>query len=175
MATARGNLVRAAVTSVVPNAGPVAGTNTVTINGRNFLNTATVKFGSVAASPVTFVSSTELKVVAPAQAPGVVHVRVTTAGGTSSAANGNRYAYGPPAVSSFSPTSGIAGSTVTILGLRFVPHATVKFGMLASPRVTFISATELTATVPNGAVSSKVSVSDSAGTGTSSQRFTVTP
>ncbi len=168
-------LERPTVTSVVPNAGPVAGTNTVTINGRNFLNSPTVKFGSVAASSVTFVSSNELKVVAPAMAAGIVHVTVTTPGGTNSATNGSLYADGPPVVSSLGPISGVAGSTVTISGSRFVPHATVKFGTHASPKVTFISATELKATVPNGAVSSKVSVSDPAGTGTSSQRFTVTP
>ncbi len=162
------------VSSVSPNAGPTGGGNTVTINGTNFVPGATVKFGTTASATVTFVSATQLKAVAPAHAAGTVDVRVTTPGGTSPIVPGDDYAYGPPTISSFTPISGITGSTVTINGTGFVPGATVKFGTLASPAVTFVSGTQIKARVPDGAVTGKVSVSTAAGTATSASNFTVT-
>jgi IPT/TIG domain/Sortilin, neurotensin receptor 3, len=162
------------VSSVSPNAGPTAGGNTVTINGTNFVPGATVKFGALASPSVTFVSATQLKAVAPAHASGTVDVTVTTPGGMSGLVTGDHYTYGPPMVSSFTLTSGITGSTVTINGTNFVPGATVKFGALASPSVTFVSGTQIKAVVPNGAVTAKISVTTPAGTGTSASNFTVT-
>ena len=162
------------VSSVSPNAGPAAGGNTITIEGTNFQSGATVKFGTTASATVTFVSATQLKAVAPAHAAGTVDVTVTTPGGTSAIVAGDHYAYGPPTVSSFTPTSGITGSTVTINGTSFVPGATVKFGALASPSVIFMSGTQIKATVPNGAVTGKISVTTAAGTATSTSNFTVT-
>ena len=97
-------------TSVSPNAGSTAGGNTVTINGSNFVSGASVKFGATASSLVTFVSATQLKAVAHAHAAGTADVTVTTAGGTSAIVAGDHYAYGPPTVSSFTPTSGITGA-----------------------------------------------------------------
>ena len=162
------------VSSVSPVAGPTGGGNTVTINGTNFLSGMTVKFGTTASAMVTFVSATQLKAVAPAHAAGTVDVTVTTLGGTSAIVAGDHYAYGPPTASSFTPTSGITGSTVTINGTSFVPGATVKFGTTASTTVTFVSGTQIKATVPNGAVTGKISVTTPAGTGTSASNFTVT-
>ena len=77
-------------------------------------------------------------------------------------------------MSSFTPTSGITGTTVTITGKNFVPGAKVKFGSKASPKVTFVSKTELKAVAPNGAVTGKLSVTTAAGTATSSTSFTPT-
>jgi IPT/TIG domain len=162
------------VTSVSPIAGPTTGGNTVTINGTNFVSGASVKFGATASALVTFVSATQLKAVAPAHAAGTVDVTVTTPGGTSAIVAGDHYAYGPPTVSSFTPTSGITGSSVTINGTGFAPGAIVKFGLKASTVVTFVSGTQIKATVPNGAITGKISVTTAAGTGTSASNFTVT-
>jgi hypothetical protein len=165
---------RPTVSGLSPAAGPTAGGNTVTITGTNFLSGAGVRFGGTASGSVTFVSATQLKAVAPAHAAGTVDVTVSTPGGTSAIVAGDHYAYGPPTVTSFTPTSGITGSTVTINGTGFVPGATVKFGTKASATVTFVSGTQIKATVPNGAVTGKISVSTSAGMGTSASNFTVT-
>jgi hypothetical protein len=162
------------VSSVSPHAGPTGGGNTVTINGTNFVPGASVKFGTTASATVTFVSATQLKAVAPANAAGTVDVTATTPGGTSAIATGDQYAYGPPTVSSFTPTSGITGSTVTINGTSFVTGATAKFGTTASPKVTILSGTQIKATVPNGGVTGQISVTTPAGTGTSASNFTVT-
>ena len=80
----------------------------------------------------------------------------------------------PPTLSSFTPTSGLTGSSVTINGTHFAPEATVKFGALASPTVTFVSALQLKAVVPNGAGAGKISVSTPAGTAVSATNFTPT-
>jgi plastocyanin len=164
-----------AITSVVPNAGPPAGGNTVVINGSGFVSGASVAFGSASSASVTFVSSTQLKAVAPAHASGVVGITVTTPGASSAATNNDLYAYGPPTTSSFTPSSGITGSTVTITGTNYVPQMTVKFGGLASRTVTFVSTTQLRAVVPNGDPGArKISVSDNAGSASSATTFTPT-
>ena len=131
------------VSSVSPNAGPTGGGNTVTINGTNFVSGASVKFATTASVTVTFVSATQLKAVVPAHTAGTVDVTVTTTAGTSAIVAGDRYAYGSPTVSSFTPTSGITGSSVTITGTGFVPGATVKFGTKATTTVTFVSGTQI--------------------------------
>lgn len=85
-----------------------------------------------------------------------------------------------PAVSSFSPTSGVAGDTITITGTGFDPfyqHNTVKFnGMQAT--VTAGSTTSLTVTVPAGAATGRITVTNTMSqllnkTGTSATSFTV--
>ena len=160
------------VTGLTPNNGPTAGQNTVTIKGTGFVkNATTVAFGSTAATQVTFVSATQLTATAPAGSAGTVTVTVTTPGGPSKAATANLYAYGAPTITSFKPTSGITGSTVTITGTGFVSGIGVSFGTLASAKVTVTSGTSLTAVVPNGAVAATISASDPQGTGTSTTQF----
>src|SRR5215472_16727301 len=166
--------VKPTVGSLTPTAGPTAGGNSVTISGAGFTGATNVKFGATASATVTFVSATQLKAVAPAHATGTVDVTVTTPGGTSALVAGDHYAYGAPTVISFSPGSGITGSTVTINGTGFLPGATVKFGAKPAATVTFVSGTQLKAIVPNGAVTGKISVTTPAGTGTSAANFTVT-
>src|SRR4029453_14776197 len=79
-----------------------------------------------------------------------------------------------PTISSFSPTSGRTGTAVTITGTAFTGATVVRVGGV---RASFAvnSATQMTATVPVGAVTGKISVTTSAGTGTSAMNFTVVP
>ena len=139
------------VSSLNPTAGPIAGGNTVTINGTGFVSGAGVKFGATASATVTFVSATQLKAVAPAHAAGIVDVTVTTPGGTSAIVAADHYTYdAKPTVSSLNPTAGpiAGGNSVTINGTGFVSGAGVKFGATASATVTFVSATQLKAVAP---------------------------
>ena len=160
------------VSAVNPNAGTVGGGNTVVIHGQAFSQPATVSFGASQASNVTVLSDSELRAVAPAHGAGVVSVTVSTPSGSIPGGNGSLYAYGPPTVGSFTPTSGITGRAVTINGSGFVPGATVSFGVKSSPSVAFISTGQLRAIVPNGATAGKLSVTTGAGTGTSAASFT---
>ena len=139
-----------AVTRVAPAAGRTTGGTTVTITGTAFVPGATVKFGTAAATSVTYVSSTQLKAVAPAHAAGTVDVTVTTPGGTSGIVAADKYVYGPPKITGLSPRSGpTTGKTsVTITGSGFISGATVKFGTTAATSVTYISSTTIKAIAP---------------------------
>ena len=79
-----------------------------------------------------------------------------------------------PTVTSFTPTSGAVGTSVTITGTNFTGATAVKFNGTAATTFTVNSATQITATVPTGATTGTISVTTSAGTGTSSSSFTVT-
>ncbi|MFF2405516.1 IPT/TIG domain-containing protein [Streptomyces sp. NPDC058092] len=70
------------VVGLVPNQGPSAGGNTVTVTGSGLTYTTAVLFGSVPAG-FTVVSDTQLTITAPPGVLGAVTVRVVTPGGTS--------------------------------------------------------------------------------------------
>jgi hypothetical protein len=72
-----------AIKKMSPKKGPAAGGTTVTITGSGFEHGASVKFGSLEAKEVTFVSSMSITAVSPEAAPGKVQVTVTTANGSS--------------------------------------------------------------------------------------------
>jgi len=76
-------------------------------------------------------------------------------------------------VSAISPVSGITGSQVTITGTNFSGASSVKFGTHVGA-FSIVSTTQIAATVPNGAVPGRVSVTTPAGTGTSAKSFTPT-
>jgi 6-phosphogluconolactonase (cycloisomerase 2 family) len=83
--------------------------------------------------------------------------------------------YPVPTITSFTPASGAEGYTVTISGTNFIPTPasnTVRFnGTVAT--VTAASATSLTVTVPTGATSGTISVTNAGGTATSAASFSV--
>jgi hypothetical protein len=79
-----------------------------------------------------------------------------------------------PTVTSFTPTSGPVGTSVTITGTNFTGATAVKFNGTAATTFTVNSSTQITATVPSAATSGTISVTTPSGTGTSSGSFTVT-
>jgi hypothetical protein len=77
-------------------------------------------------------------------------------------------------VTSFSPTSGPAGTTVTITGSGFTGTTSVRFR--DTPAVFMVNNdSTITATVPPAAASGAISVVTPFGTATSTTRFIVTP
>jgi len=78
-----------------------------------------------------------------------------------------------PVISSFTPASGPAGTTVTINGSAFTGATAVRFNGTAA-NFTVNSDGEITATVPAGATSGPIAVATPAGSGTSAGSFTVT-
>jgi hypothetical protein len=113
---------RPSVNQVSPEAGPVAGGNTVTISGGSFVAPATVMFGGTAATNVVVVNSGTITATAPAESPyrRGVYVTVTTVGGTSKALGGyvqDRYNYIPlPNITRITPNTGstLGGTSVLI-------------------------------------------------------------
>jgi hypothetical protein len=79
-----------------------------------------------------------------------------------------------PTITSFTPTNGAVGATITLTGTNFVGATSMKFNGVSASYVVN-SNTQITATVPAGATTGTVSVTTPAGTATSSASFTVTP
>lgn len=80
-----------------------------------------------------------------------------------------------PAVTSFSPSKGIQGTSVTINGRGFVSGASVAFNGAPASEVTFVSSTRVKASVPAGATSGPISVTVPFGTAQSATSFVVLP
>ncbi len=80
------------VTSVSPASGAPAGGTTVTVDGTGFIHGATVDFGSVPATSVTYANPYKLTAVAPA-GTGSVDVTVSTFAGTSATSSADQFTY----------------------------------------------------------------------------------
>jgi hypothetical protein len=92
--------------------------------------------------------------------------------------DGNRadvIAFRRPTITSFSPTSGKVGTQVTITGSNFGPGTVVKFFVNKTAATNVLTSNTLVATVPAGAVTGPITVSNAAGSSTSNGNFTVTP
>ena len=143
----------AAVSLVSPAAGPEAAGTVVTVHGTGFTAVKSVLFGPAVGTGVKVVSATELTVTSPAHAAGTVDVRVTTAGGTSPVAGGDKFSYDAvPAITSVTPSTGstAGGTTVTISGSGFTAVKSVRFGSAAGSGVKVVSAGDLTVTTAAG-------------------------
>lgn len=138
----------------------------IQILGQGFTGTSRVKLGGTAAN-FTVVSDTYLTATVPAGSSGFV--TVTTPGGTLTS---NRQFFVIPIISGFSPASGPIGTQVVITGKGLIQASKLTFG---SKNATFVvnSDTQVTATVPTGAVTSKISITTPGGKATSTTAFTV--
>jgi hypothetical protein len=79
-----------------------------------------------------------------------------------------------PTITSFSPTSGPVGTSVTINGTNFTGATSVTFNNVSATTFTVNSATKITATVPSTATTGLIRVTTPGGTATSTTNFTVT-
>ncbi|TAG41423.1 MAG: T9SS C-terminal target domain-containing protein [Cytophagia bacterium] len=82
----------------------------------------------------------------------------------------------PPTITSFTPTSGTIGTSVTITGTNFTGATAVSFNNITATTFNVVSATSITATVPVNATTGTIRVVTAFGTAVSSSNFTfVTP
>ncbi|MHC1703734.1 MAG: IPT/TIG domain-containing protein [Tenuifilaceae bacterium] len=166
------------ITSFTPSSG-LAGSS-VTITGTNFgatQGTSTVKFGATTATATSW-SATQIVATVPSITDGNYTLSVTTSAGTvNSSTQFTVTTATTPTITSFTPSSGLAGSSVTITGTNFGATqgtSTVKFGATTATATSW-SATQIVATVPSiTAGNYTLSVTTSAGTVNSSTQFTVT-
>jgi hypothetical protein len=160
------------ISSFSPTSGPVG--TSVRINGTGFGGATAVRFNGVAAASFTVnVQGTRIDTKVPSGAT-TGRITVTTPGGTATSATNFTVASAAPKISSFSPTSGRSGTSVTITGTAFTGATAVRFGGVGAS-FAVNSATQISATVPVGAVTGKISVTTPGGTGTSATNFTVLP
>jgi uncharacterized repeat protein (TIGR03803 family) len=141
---------------------------TIDILGQGLSGTTSVSFNG---TPATFtaVSSTYITAVVPVAATsGTVTVVTSTATLTS-----NRKFLVRPASLTFAPPNGPVGTVVTITGTGLTGATKVTFGGVAATVFTVDSSTQITATVPTGAVTGKIAVTTPGGTAISTATFTV--
>jgi hypothetical protein len=149
------------VTSFSPTAG-TAGTTSVVITGTNFCGATVVKFNATNATVFTVNSATQITATVPTGATtGKIAVTATGGTGTSTA----DFTVGPPTITSFTPNRGLAGTSVVITGTNFTGASSVKFNGLAAT-FTVNSGTQITTTVPVGATTGPISVTNAVGTAT---------
>ena len=147
------------ITSFTPASGGAGAS--IAIIGTNFTGATAVSFGGVAASSFIVNSATSITAVVGTGASG--NVSVTTPGGTATLAG---FTFIPiPTITSFTPTSGPAGTSVTITGTNFTGTTAVSFGGIAATSFTVNSATSITAVLGIGATGN-VSVTTPGGTAT---------
>lgn len=122
------------LSSVVPNNGPAAGGQSVTINGAGLNAATSVSFGGTAASAFNVVDAATITATTPAHAGGTVNLTVTTSGGTSNAISYTfQFATTTSLASSANPS--IVGQSVTYTAtVSPVPDGgTVAFAQDGSP------------------------------------------
>jgi len=158
------------ITSFTPTTG-TSGT-TVTVSGDNFIGATKVTVGGVAV-PFAVGSNKQVNITAPSSG-GTIDV-ITPYGTAVSATDFGTTSTTPgaPAVTSFSPTSGPVGTSVTITGSAFTGATSVAFGGVAAT-FAVVSDTQITASVPTGAGSGPISVATPYGATRSTSSFSVT-
>ncbi|MDQ6799760.1 MAG: hypothetical protein M3041_02880, partial [Acidobacteriota bacterium] len=150
------------IASYFPTSGPVG--TSISINGTSFIGTSSVKFNGVAATTFTVQSDTQIAANVPAGATtGTVTVTTSLGTGTGPTFTVNT---SPPTITSYYPTSGPVGTSISINGANFIGTSSVKFNGVAVPTFTVYSDTQIGANVPAGATTGPVTVTTSVGTGT---------
>lgn len=158
------------ISSITPAIGPVG--KIVQIAGTFFELPIQVKFGAGTASIAEIKNVALIEATVPATAT-TGKVTVTTAGGDA-ISSVDFVVKDAPTITSFTPTSGIVGTVITINGTSFDAGAlVVKFGTgtVASP--TLVNPTKITAIVPATATTGKITVETAAGAAQSATDFTV--
>jgi hypothetical protein len=132
------------ITSVNPNSGGAG--SVITITGLNFTTTYFVVIGGLQATSYTVVNATTITATV-AQGASNGSVDIYTNYGTASFPG---FQYTGPSITSFTPTSGNAGSVITITGSNLTGTTSVSFGGTPASSFTVVNATTITATVGNG-------------------------
>ena len=153
--------------SAIPNAA-TAGTSIGLLGA--LAGTTGVSFNGVSASFAGGGNTYRTAVVPAGAATGLI--KVTTPGGTPQTLKAFQQL---PTLTAFSPASGAVGSSVILNGTGLSQATTVKFGGGKVASFVVNSATQVTATVPAGALTAKIAVTTKGGTVSTKTVFTVTP
>ena len=143
------------VTAIEPNSGYNNQNTNVTITGTNFVETPSASLDGNSLTDLSFVDSTKLLAVVPANlSPGTYDLTVTNPDGGSGTLLSAFTVLSPanPDVLSIAPTTGPNDVPVDldIFGFNFAPDATATLDSTPLEGVTFVNSTHLRATVPAG-------------------------
>jgi hypothetical protein len=155
------------VAAVLPNSGPLAGGNTVTVVGTFLTGAATVAFGGTPGTSISVKTANVLTVVAPPGNAGTVDVQVTTPSGISTLGPTDHYTYtNAPVVTGVNPDQGApaGGTSVTITGLQMTGITGVSFGSTPAANFTQVSSTQITAVSSAGTGTVDILLTNAKGT-----------
>jgi len=122
---------------------------TLTVNGANFVSGATVMWGTTALTTTYLNASSVTAPITSAQIASSGTVKVTVKNATTAISSAATFTINAPKITSLSPATipaGSTGFTLTVNGSNFLSGATVVWGTASLP-TSFVSATQLTATV----------------------------
>lgn len=148
----------------------------VTVAGTNFDNATAVTLNGQA---VTFnvIDSVTIEFTVPVGATSGL-INVTNPDGTATSSTTFTvlmpYVPTPPTITSFTPTSGLVGTTVTVSGTNFSTATSLSLNGGTSIPFTIVNNTTITFVVPTGATSGVIAITNPDGTATSIGSFTVT-
>jgi len=142
----------------------------VEIFGQGFSKTLSeVKFGGVPATTIAVTGTTYITATVPA---GAQSGSVTVTTGSTTLTSPQTFTV-LPALTSFTPASGPVGTEVTIVGSALLKTTAVSFNGVAAKEFTVNSDTQVTAEVPTGATTGKITVTTKAGSAISKASFKV--
>jgi len=155
-----------------PATAPAGSSMVVTFTGVHFDGITAVKFNGVSAGfgPVTDPTTFTATLPAGAQTG---PISILKSGATTYVSVTNFYV--SPTITSFSPSSGRAGTNVVIRGTSFTNASVVKFGSVNAASFNVDSNAQITAVPPSGVVSGAITVIAPAGTFITSSNFVVQP
>ena len=138
---------------VFPSTGSSGGGTFIELSGSNLSGAVSVTIGGIAATDVTVVNPSFVTAVTPAGSIGPKDVSITTPAGTATLPNAFTYGEAAPTIIATTPGTGpTTGNTlVTITGTNLGSTHSVFFGSFASPAVTVVSPTTVTALTPANA------------------------
>ena len=157
------------VDDITPNVAPIGAS--VVIRGTGFTDASEVKFNTTPATNFTVNSGTQITATVPVGTTSGP-ITVTSPAGTNVSSTSF---FVKPTITSFTPTSGRTGTSVTITGTGLSEVSWVQFNG-TNANFTSDSSTQITATVPNGATTGPITVINHYRniTDTSASNFTVT-
>ncbi len=145
----------------------------VLIQGANFTHVTAVRFNTANATTVSTPAETQLRALVPAGAT-TGKIIVSTSGGSVTSAV-DFVVSGRPLIRSFSPRFGRDGFTqVTLEGLNFTGLSGVGFNGKPVSGIATPAENQIQVTVPPGATTGLITVTNASGVGTSGENFTIT-
>ena len=157
--------------SFSPGTGYVG--TSVVLMGSGFTGATQVTFNGTSTTAFTVNSDTQLTVAVPAGAStGLIGVTTPVSTGFSATS----FTVVPaPVISSFTPTRGVAGTTVILTGFYFTGATSVTFNGVDAPGFVVNSDNQITVSAPAGVTTGPIQVITAAGTGVSAGEFEVPP
>jgi len=152
-----GSLGAPTITSFTPTTAGY--TASVVITGTFLTGTSAVKFGGTA--PISYIVNSDTQITAILSSGTSGNVTVTTPLGTGTLAG---FVWFSPTISSFTPTSGVSGTSVVITGTNLTGATAVSFGLTAASSFLVNSDTQITAEVSGSVTQGNVSVTTPYGT-----------